>query len=473
MNRLLFRLILTFVPVLAFNTGSVLRAQISHGGTPLFYTPSSSLKSAGNNDFFIEMPPVNVDSLLKDDELNASSMRGSFRFAHKFYVDIEKGKSGKNYVLPDGTKVWQVGIRSRGAYSINVLFSEYKVPSGGKLFLYNSDRTHVIGSFTNENNSQGNILPIQPVAGDEIIVEYQEPANSEFEAQLKISEVNHDYKGFLRREPGTEPIPGTISARPYACMPDALCADPEDNNIRSVVLVTINGTEACTGTLLNTTNEDGEPVLLTAVHCLDLNLNPNTDYAEVAGTIVCFFNYNKPVCSTTAPSAAKRMKGTQEMSLSGATPLSIAIKNDMTLLKLKDTPPDYYQPYYAGWNVDPNAGANVPFVNIHHPQAFVSKYGKTNNNLMLVTYPDIIFNPGSHWKVSSWDVGSTAGGSSGSPLFDNQGFVVGGLSGGESLCTNSLSDYFFALYKSWAYTPDVGGNLLKNVLDPKNLGVTQ
>jgi hypothetical protein len=292
MYRLFFKLSLTVVLVLACNTGNELRAQISHGGTPLFYTPSSLLKSAGNNDFFIEMPPVNVDSLLKDDELNASNMRGSFRFAYKFYVDIEKGKSGKNYVLPDGTKVWQVGIRSRGAYSINVLFSEYKVPPGGKLFLYNSDRTQVIGSFTDENNSPGNILPVRPVAGDEIIVEYQEPANSEFEAQLKISEVNHDYKGFLRREPNQEtkpmPRPGA-SLGPYACMPDVLCADPGDPNIRSVVLVMINGTDACTGTLLNTTNEDGEPVMLTAVHCLDINVNPNTNYANVAGTIVCFF----------------------------------------------------------------------------------------------------------------------------------------------------------------------------------------
>jgi len=476
--RLFLKLSLTVALVLACNAGNELKAQISHGGTPLFYAPSSLLKSAGNNDIFIEMPPVNADSLLKDDELNESNMRGSFRFAYKFYVDIEKGKSGKNYILSDGTKVWQVGIRSRGAYSINVLFSEYKVPPGGKLFLYNSDRTQVIGSFTDENNSPDNILPVQPVAGDEIIVEYQEPANSEFEAQLKISEVNHDYKGFLRREPGKEGIPGSPGAKPYACMPDVLCADPEDENIRSVVLVMINGTDACTGTLLNTTNNDGEPVLLTAVHCLNESFNnPGVDYTEVSGTIVCFFNYNKPVCNQTDPSI-KIMKGTQEMSLAGATPLSIVVNNDMALLKLKDTPPDYYQPYYAGWNVDPNAGANAPFVNIHHPNAFVSKYGNTNINLTLTTFPpnpSLPFNPGSHWQVPSWDVGATAGGSSGSPLFDNHGLLVGGLTGGSSNCppASSSSDYFFALYKSWEYTPDIGTTTLKNSLDPQSSGVTQ
>jgi len=470
MNRLFFKLTLAIISVFAFNTGNVLKAQISHGGTPLF-TSSPSLKSVGDNDFFIEMPSFSVDSLLREDELNESNIRGSFRFAHKFHVNIEKGKAGNNYTLPDGTKIWQIGIRSQGAHSINVFFSEYKVPQGGKLFLYNSDKTHIIGSFTHENNSEDNILPIQPVAGDEIIVEYQEPANSEFEAKLKITEVNHDYRGFLKSEPGTEPQSPPSQVQRFACMPDVLCVDPENDNIRSVVLVIINGTTACSGTLLNTTNNDGEPVLLTAVHCLDQSLSPDTDYANLAGTIVCFFNYRKPVCNQTV-NVIQRMKGTQEMSLAGTTLLSVALKNDMALLRFRDVPPDYYQPYYAGWNVNANAGTNAPFVNIHHPNFLVAKYGSANANLTLQSYATELFNPGSHWRVSSWSVGATDVGSSGSPLFDNRGLLVGGLTGGRSSCSDKTSDYFFALHKSWEYTPDFG-SLLKHVLDPKDLKVKQ
>jgi len=475
MKRFKFIFSVVLVLVLAFNAG-MLEAQISHGGTPLFNAPSSLLKSAGDDDFFIEMPPVDVDSLLKDDELNQSNMRGTFRFAHKFYVNVEKGKSGKNYTLPDGTKVWQVGIRSNGAYSINVFFSEYKVPQGGKLFLYNSDRTHVIGSFTHENNSQGNILPIQPVDGDEIIVEYQEPANSEFEAKLKISEVNHDYIGILKVEPGTDPQSPPAMVQRYTCMPDVLCADPENDNMRSVVLITISGIYLGSGSLLNTTNNDGEPVLLTAAHCLDIELKPSTNYDNVAGTIVCFFNYRRPVCNQTV-SAIQRMKGTQEMSIAGTQPLSIVLKNDMALLKLKETPPDYYQAYYAGWNVNPNAGTNAPFVNIHHPSGFVARYGETSGNLKIASFFTEIFNPGSHWEISSWDIGATIGGSSGSPLFDNQGLVIGGLSGGtapiDNGCLSKYPDYFFALYKSWEYTPNAGSFLLKDALNPQGLEVTQ
>jgi hypothetical protein len=259
-------------------------------------------------------------------------------------------------------------------------------------------------------------------------------------------------------------------------MPDILCSDArDDNNIRSVVLVTINGTEACTGTLLNTTSDDNEQVLLTAVHCLNNNFEkPNVDYAKVAGTIVCFFNYRKPFCNQDE-SAIRRMKGTEEMSVAGTQILTLAIKNDMALLKLKDIPPDYYQHYYDGWDSNVNVGANAPFVNIHHPNGYVSKYGITIKNLVIGSFPDVpFFNSGVHWRVSSWDEGSTAAGSSGSPLFNNKGLLVGGLSGGSSFCDkgfpNGKPDYFFALYKSWTYIPNFGIPL-KSALDPKDSGV--
>ena len=142
-------------------------AQLSHGGIPSFY--SSFLRSS--DDLFVEMPAFNPDDLRKEDELNTSEPFRSFRFAQKFHTHLERGKSGLNFTLPDGTKVWQVGIRSQDAYSINVLFSEYHIPEGGKLFLYNLEKTHVLGSFTSDNNSENGLLPVSPIKGDAIIID--------------------------------------------------------------------------------------------------------------------------------------------------------------------------------------------------------------------------------------------------------------------------------------------------------------
>jgi hypothetical protein len=101
----------------------------------------------------------------------------------------------------------------------------------------------------------------------------------------------------------------------------------------------------------------------------------------------------------------------------------------------------------------------------------VKKYGLTKSTLALTSIPGFagVFETNSHWKVS-WDTGSTHGGSSGSPLFDNNHLIVGGLTAGSSLCNgnkpNGESDYFFALYKGWENSnPD---NQLKTYLDPAN-----
>ena len=62
---------------------------------------------------------------------------------------------------------------------------------------------------------------------------------------------------------------------------------------QSVVLLIIDGSVGCTGTLINNTDNDGTPYLLTASHCLNKQFTmKNPDYEKIAGSIVCFFNFN-------------------------------------------------------------------------------------------------------------------------------------------------------------------------------------
>ncbi|MDR2621545.1 MAG: trypsin-like peptidase domain-containing protein [Dysgonamonadaceae bacterium] len=470
-------------------------AQISHGGKPFFLqTPppqpsegeaagsvieySATAKSpsgdlgvtlhlpdGGAGDF--EMPAFDLDSVLREDQLNERNMQRSYRFAHKFYTKIEKRKDAALTVLPDGTKVWQIHIRSKGAYSINILLTDFELPQGGKLFVYNEDHSHVIGSFDYRNNSPEKILPIQPVAGESITIEYSEPADVPFEGNFTVSEVSHDYRDFLRREPGNDG--GSI----FSCMPDALCSGIDENLIRSTVLLVIDGSVACSGVLVNNTENDGTPYILTAVHCLNNELEDgiykDTDYYIThSGTIVTFFNYNRPVCGS-------RLKGTEELTMAETYPRAILEKRDVALLELREKPPVYYNAYYAGWNMEENGNTGM-YTNLHHPSAAIKKYGKAEANLSAVSFQaPKVFEYESHWEVPGWTTGSTYGGSSGSPLFDKNGLVVGTLSGGVSNCNNSSpnggSDYFTILYKSWK-TSDAN-NQLKTYLDPNDKGLKQ
>ena len=463
MTKRIFLILLVFV----FSSNCI-SAQISYGGSPLF-PKNTTLRSFGNADF-IQMPTFDLDSVLRLDELNRANMRGSYPFAHKFYTNIEKGKDGENFTLADGTKIWQVGIRSQNAYSLNILFTEFEIPVGGKLFIYNEDHSHIIGAFDHRNNSPNKILPIRPINGETIIIEYSEPANAAFEGKLTIGEVNHDYRDILKRAPG---IDSGTNAKDFLCMPDVLCEDVDETIIRSTVLLMIDGTVACTGMLVNNTENDETPYLLTAVHCL-FSDNKKVEfpqapeyYIKQAGSIVVFFNYNRAVCGTS-------MKATEEMSAAITYPRAIVERKDIALLELQEKPPHHYNVYYAGWNVETKAD-NPPYTNLHHPAGAVKKYGSYNGNLSMGTFAYDAFDSNSHWRIPFWQVGSTHVGSSGSPLFDSNNLLIGGLTGGMSQCIsenpNRNNDFFFALHKGWEQVDK--NNQLKTYLDPNNTQITR
>ena len=90
-----------------------------------------------------------------------------------------------------------------------------------------------------------------------------------------------------------------------------------------------------------------------------------------------------------------------------------------------------------------------------------------NNQFVETNY---LSNTGtSHWRVS-WNDGVTEGGSSGSPLFDQNNRVIGQLHGGYSACNSSdMRDWYGCFYRSWT-----GGGTnttrLSNWLDPCGSG---
>lgn len=413
-------------------------AQLSYGGSPLGIQAEKQSTIGALVDYTTELPPVNIDSLLEIDALPGNRV-GGIKFAHTYFTNLTPENSGLTFTTPDGVKVWKVGIRSRGAYSLNVLFGSFNLPDGASVFVYNKDESSVLGAFTNKNKPEGGEFSIAPVEGDELIVEYQEPADAPFNGELAITEVNHDYLGLFR-------IGTRFNQLNLPCLPDASCDTTYEELSRSTCLLIINGNTYCTGTLLNNTEQDGKPYLLTASHCLQNN-------PTLGGRVVAFLNYQSPRCKP-------EIRGSEEFSVSGSKIRAMSNEVDFALLEFDQLPPADFRPYLAGWTTDTST-SDAPFTCLHHPNGEVLKYAVETNPLIPTSWPGSSdgIHTNNHWFVKKWEIGHTWKGSSGSPLFDRHNRVVGAMTGGDSggsdgCETTYIGDFFFRFNRAWDQYPD-------------------
>ena len=403
-------------------------AQLSWGGSP----PSQRLPLAGLVPT-VRMEPVDVAAYLAED---AQADKGTpFRFGATLPVDLGF-ESGVWSTAPNGDRVWRLRLESDGAYSLGLLFSQYALPGGSQLFVYGDGYRELVGGFDDRNNKDDGEFSIAPVPCDAITLEYVEPAAIAalgMTARLRIGAVVHDYRDLYELIDGKAGPVGPADAA-GACEIDVHCAQGANwqDEQRAVTLLIIGG-GLCTGSLINNAANDGSQYYMSAYHCGALN------------NAIFRFNYEKSGCSSgTAPT---------NHTVQGSVQLAGNASNDFRLVRITSTIPSSYAPYYLGWD---RSGVNpTSAVTIHHPAGDVKKISFENNTVTKAS---------SQWHVSQWDLGVTEPGSSGCPLMDSSGRVLGQLYGGASACGFPFDDYYGRFDLAW---PSV-----KTWLDPANSGVT-
>lgn len=421
-----------------------MHAQVSAGGTPV----SFSKTFLGDAVPVVAMEPLDVATLIAEDE--TGNVKGNaFRFGKDIDVDLNLNNAGLWQTLKNGDRVWRLGIQSRGAYSINLIFSDFFMPEGAKMFVYNADKSMVIGAFTSFNNKEHGKFSTTVVEGDHIIIEYFEPAAVRNQGRIAVNKVIHAYRNifFGKRNGEARDFGDSGSCNNNVNCP--VSAGWENQVNASLLYLLANGTRVCSGAMLNNVRQDGKPYFLSANHC----------YSGDWATWIFMFNYQSPTCSP-------NQNGPTNQTVSGSTLRARSSNSDFMLFELSVTPPLSYNVYYAGWsnlNVAPTSA-----VGIHHPAGDVKKFSVDNNALVASTFGGAPAN--SHWRVNDWDSGTTEGGSSGSPLFDQNKRVVGQLHGGGAACGNNLEDLYGKFAISWNGT--TASSRLKDWLDPDNTGAT-
>jgi hypothetical protein len=421
--------------------------------------PYSDFLSLNSEIPTVSMSAFDVSKLLAQDEYESQFKDIPPRFGNPIPVNFGYTNSGEKRILQDGSKIWRVKIKSVGAVSINLIFNKFDIPPGASFYIYNEGKKQLLGAFTEQNNSFDGKFSTTPVVGDIITLEYNAPSYIKQDPMINVSIVIHAYKNIFHMINKITDNYGESGT----CNRNVICSegDPYRNQIRAgVMLLTSSNSRFCSGSLVNNTRFDGTPYVLTANHCWDASSN----------TWIIMFNYQSPACPNGSGD------GPTNMTISGTSLMAKNSYSDFCLIKLNSKPPISYNVYYNGWshsNVPPTGGFCV-----HHPSGDVKKISFSTTPYTPTTYNNpAVPGDSTHWHVTWASIPSTGltpiteGGSSGSPIYDQNKRVVGQLHGGPSSCSASdKSDYYGKFSTSWNYgsTPDTR---LRDWLDSLNTGV--
>ena len=379
-------------------------------------------------------------------------------YAVPIEVGIEPWDGGWEPVSDEEVR-WTLRLRSSGALSLNLFFDRYRMAEGGRLEIYAADGGERIGPFTTRDNEDHEQLWTPPLLTDDLIVELTLPTDlfaldrkEELDQfQLRLARVHHGYAGFGE----DEPLSGSCQ-RDVACAASPLWHDAA----RSVALVSIDGVRFCSGFMVNNTALDGKPLFVTARHC-------GVDAAN-APSVVVMWNYESPACRAgDDPELVEPPRPSQSFQ-NGAQLRAVYEPTDIVLLELDDLPNPVWDVHYAGWD----RSDDIPFrtVVIHHPNTDAKRFGIDQDRGRATFYlraKDAA--AGDHLRVGDWELGTTEGGSSGSPLFDQNQRVIGQLHGGYAGCGNREADWFGRFAVSWQGNGQRGGRL-SDWLDPLDTG---
>ena len=400
-----------------------------------------------------EWHEVNVDPLEAEIMRSIDQPKDQpYRFAIPVPVELTPRNAGF-ITESNGETVWVMPVSSKGALSLNLILSPFRLPDGAYIYIYDVDKRIVRGAYTCESGTDSNTLPLLPLPGDRMVLECHFPGKTIPAGAIGIKQVAHDFAGFFT----LEGIKDLYYGRSEGCEVDLNCSTNASYLLaaRSTVRLLIAGAELCTGVLVNNTGSDYKAYILTANHCIDA---PN-----LANNTIFVFNYISPWCD--GPDL------TNMHSLSGSLLRATNPDIDFTLVELNQFPSLVYRPYFAGWDITASVPSNT--FTLHHPEGDVMKISIDDNAPITASYPsdDVTYISNGFWRVLRWEMGATEPGSSGAPLFDTYGRVRGTLTGGGATCSNPVNDYYAKISRMFNITT-ITSTHLQPWLDPGLTGAT-
>ena len=370
---------------------------------------------------------IDVESLLDEDARRASvpALRADPRVAvvRRFRPVRAPSRLGPDVTgvteLPDGSLVWSAEVSAPGARGLRLHVAQCELPDGAELTVSNADAPgEAYGPIAPTAGGRRGEFLLPTVFGETARVELRVPAESAGR-RLRFS-IDRVAQRYRERGEGLEDPRVGVVVKATTCNNNVACDSSYVKDVARAVatmeVTAADGVFLCTGALLVDSEEKTSiPYFLTAHHCVSLDSEArNTEF---------YFDYRASTCSGGPPLLSSVPR------VSGATLLATSQSSDFSLLRLTGTMPA--NRFFCGWSAQ-RQSVSQPVIGVHHP----------GGSHMRISYGTLIGEDGNFHEVQ-WSSGVTAGGSSGSPLFNPQKQVIGQLYGGASACSlqDGIDDY--------------------------------
>jgi len=375
------------------------------------------------------------------------------RFAIPFAVAADPATHGTWEQLDATWSLWRLRLHAPNSSHVNLGIGDFAMPPGARCMVYEANYTDVLRPFDAADHSPTGELWTPIVAGEQIVAEVYVPTTLRPQVRCRIVQVGAGYRFFGAGDDALGAPEGSGS-----CNIDVVCPQgaPWVAEIPAIAAISTGGSLFCSGSMINNTAQDGRNFFLTAYHCGITSGN--------AASLVCYWNYRETTCGGGGANLSQFT--------TGSTWRAGWSTSDFTLVELNSAPNAAWGITHAGWNRGTSNAPSTAATAIHHPSGDAKKISFEYQATAVTSYGGTsVPGNGSHVRVIDWDDGTTEGGSSGSPLFDQNRRIIGQLHGGSAACGNNSSDWYGRFASSWT---GGGANTsrLSNWLDPLATGQT-